>query len=237
MAIRPLTRAEVRSIDRRAAEEFGLPGLVLMENAGRGAAEWLAPRVGGRALILCGPGNNGGDGGVVARHLDLQNVPVHVIWLAEADRLAPDAALQHGILARSRIPQECWPGPIDRARLGDLLAKADWVVDALFGTGLSRPVEGPARDVIETINAVHDRVLALDLPSGLDADTGLPLGLAVHAAATATFVAPKVGFARPEAYAYTGQVEVFGIGVPRCLLEEFGAASNGGGAWMPPSGR
>ncbi len=235
MAIRPLTREEVRSIDRRAAEEFGMPTLILMENAGRGAADWLASRAGGRILILCGPGNNGGDGGVVARHLDIRNVPVHVIWLADPAKLAHDAAVQHEILARSGIPQEDWPGPIDGVRLADLLAKADWVVDALLGTGLSRPVEGTLREAIEAINAAGRRVLALDLPSGLDADTGEPLGLAVHAAATATFVAPKVGFARPGAFAHTGQVEVFGIGVPRRLLDAFGAAPDGG-VWAPPSG-
>src|SRR5947209_7460838 len=92
MTVRPLSRDEVRSIDARAAEGLGLPTLVLMENAGRGAAEWLRSRVGGgRVVVACGPGNNGGDGGVVARHLDGWGVTVKVVWFARADRIAGDA--------------------------------------------------------------------------------------------------------------------------------------------------
>jgi NAD(P)H-hydrate epimerase len=236
MGIRPLTREEVRSIDRRAAEEFGMPTLVLMENAGRGAAEWLAPRANGRVMILCGPGNNGGDGGVVARYLDLRSIPVMVVWFAGPDRLSPDAAAQRRILSVAGIDQEHWPGPINGPRFVDLLAKSDWVVDGLFGTGLSRPIEGPLREVIEAVNASRRRVLALDVPSGLDADTGEPLGgVAIRAAVTVTFVASKVGFARPGAFSYTGQVEVAGIGVPRRLLDDFGAASDVP-AWSPSPG-
>jgi NAD(P)H-hydrate epimerase len=219
MSIRPLSREEVRAIDRRAAGELGLPTLVLMENAGRGAAEWLAPRVeagpgSGPVLILCGPGNNGGDGGVVARHLDASGVAVRVVWFAEPGRLSGDAAVQRGILARAGLDQEDRPGPVDRARLAADLAGASWAVDALLGTGLGRPVEGPLREVIEAVNASGRPVLALDLPSGLDADAGTPLGLAVRATATVTFVAPKLGFARPGAEAYTGAVHVAGIGLP-----------------------
>lgn len=222
MNVRALSRAEVREIDRRAIEEFGLPSLVLMENAGRGASEWLAEQTKGPVLILCGPGNNGGDGGVMARHLDLKGVPVHLIWLADPARFSPDAAVQHAVLSRARIAQEVWPGSIDRSRLIELLNGADWVVDALFGTGLSRPLEGATREAIELVNTSKRHVLALDVPSGLDAETGEPLGLAIRAKATATFVAPKLGFTKAEASTYTGQVEVFGIGAPRSLLEEFG---------------
>jgi NAD(P)H-hydrate epimerase len=100
MTIRPLSRAEVRGIDARAAGDLGLPTLVLMENAGRGAAAWLAGRAAPqtRVLILCGPGNNGGDGGVLARHLDAWGYPVRVVWFASADRLQGDAAVQWRIL-------------------------------------------------------------------------------------------------------------------------------------------
>lgn len=221
MIVRPLSRDEVRSIDRRAAEEFGLPTLVLMENAGAGAAAHLCnirPHV-GRVVIACGPGNNGGDGGVVARHLDARGRSVRVVWFAHKDKIAGDAAVQHKILAASAIDQQEWPGAIEPARLDELFAGADWIVDALLGTGLARPVEGPLRDVIEAMNRSGRPILALDLPSGLDADSGEPLGVAVLAAQTATFVAPKLGFARPGADAYTGRVTVIGIGVPRVLLE------------------
>ena len=104
----------------------------------------------------------------------------------------------------------CWSG-------------ADWVVDGLLGTGLTRPVEGTLRAAIEALNRSGKPVLALDLPSGLDADTGRPLGAAVRARATATFVAPKLGFAAPGAGDFTGEVAVVDIGVPRCLLEPFRA--------------
>lgn len=234
MTHRHLTREEVRSIDRRAVEELGMSGLVLMENAGRSAAEWLLPRAdGGPVLILCGPGNNGGDGGVVARHLDLESIPVKLIWFAEPERLSADARAQHSILSRAGFEQETWSGStIDRARLDGLLKAAAWVVDALLGTGLTRPVEGPMREVIETVNASGARVLALDVPSGLDADTGQVLGVAIRALGTITFAARKVGFDQPGASDYTGHVEVAGIGVPRSLLAEFGQADEEG-PWNP----
>ena len=226
-AVRPLSRDEVRGIDARAAGEFGVPTLVLMENAGRGAAELLRAELapGSRVLILCGPGNNGGDGGVVARHLDAWGVPVRVVWFVAPKNLRGDAAVQFQILERSRIDQShCIDDSGDPA-LDDLFAKADWVVDGLLGTGLTRAVEGTLRAAIEAINRSGRPVLALDLPSGLDADRGLPLGTAVHATITATFVAPKLGFSSPGASAYLGTVKVVDIGVPRALLDAFGAPS------------
>jgi NAD(P)H-hydrate epimerase len=235
IAIRPLSREEVRSIDERAARELGMPTVILMENAGRGATAWLRdaappprPAAGSRVLILCGPGNNGGDGGVVARHLDLWGYPVRLAWFARADRLRGDAAVQHRILDRSGFDQACWDGDGDPSattpeRLDALLADADWLVDALLGTGLTRPVEGTLRAVIEAVNRSGKPTYALDLHSGLDADTGRPLGDAVRARATVTFVAPKLGFAAPGADAYTGAVTVVDIGVPRVLLEPFRA--------------
>ncbi|MGE3819299.1 MAG: NAD(P)H-hydrate epimerase, partial [Isosphaeraceae bacterium] len=245
--LRPLRRDEVRAIDVDAAETRGVPTLLLMENAGRGAAAVLAARAldvseprpdatrpagpPGRprppsVLVLCGPGNNGGDGGVLARHLDLWGFPVKVVWFAEPERLRGDAAGLWTILERSGFDQTAWPGeeagPVER-RLDALMAGADWVVDALFGTGLSRPVEDLPRRVIEAVNRAGKPVLALDLPSGLDADRGVPLGESVRALVTATFVAPKVGFQAPGAQEFTGEVVVVDIGAPRVLLEPFRA--------------
>jgi len=226
MTIRPLSRDEVRSIDVQAAQELAMPTVILMENAGRGAAAWIRDQgVPGKAkvLILCGPGNNGGDGGVVARHLDLWGYSVRVVWFARANRLKGDAAVQFQILDRAGFDQTCWDDEpsIISGRLDTLLAGADWVVDALLGTGLTRPVEGILRVVIEAMNRSGKPILALDLPSGLDADSGQPLGVAVRARATATFVAPKLGFAVPGADAYTGKVTVVDIGVPRALLQPY----------------
>jgi len=251
--LRPLSRQEVRELDRKAAVELALPSLLLMENAGRGAAEWLvrlaglgaaaggetgdlrgAASSGGpgaldsrppRFLVLCGPGNNGGDGGVVARHLDAWGFPVRVVWFAERAQLRGDAETQWVILERSGVDQVAWfdqfprePQPHD---LGSWLADADWLVDGLLGTGLARPVEGPLAVVVTTINASGKPILALDLPSGMDADTGEPLGVAVRARATATFVAPKLGFTAPRAAEWTGEVAVIDIGLPGCLLKPF----------------
>ena len=217
MTIRPLSQAEVRSIDARAAGEFALPTLVLMENAGRGAAERLRSRLSpeSRVVIACGPGNNGGDGGVVARHLDAWGYNVHVLWFADPSLLKGDAAIQYKILTASGIPQTV------ATDLDPFLNDADWIVDALLGTGLTRPVEGHLLSAITSMNQSGRPILALDLPSGLDADTGLPLCDAVQATFTTTFVAPKLGFGEPGALRYTGEVEVVEIGVPRRLLAAF----------------
>ena len=219
MPARPLSRAEVRALDARAADELGLPTLLLMENAGRGAAALLRDqlRPGDEVAILCGPGNNGGDGGVVARHLDGWGFGVRVAWLDKPGGLVGDPSTQYRILDRSNIRQSVWDEPT-RAEIDAFLGDAAWVVDGLLGTGADRPVEGRLRGIIEAINARGRPVLALDLPSGLDADSGEPLGIAVRASMTATFVAPKLGFDRPGARAYTGAVHVVDIGLPGCLL-------------------
>jgi NAD(P)H-hydrate epimerase len=232
--LRPLSRQEVRQLDVRAAHDLKLPTLILMENAGRGAAAWLAELAGGlpehpRILILCGPGNNGGDGGVMARHLDAWGYPVQIVWFAHRAQLRGDAETQWIILERSGVDQTAWfdihpPEPEPQpTELDALFSGVDWLVDGLLGTGLTRPIEGALRTVVEAMNRAGKPVLALDLPSGLDADTGVPLGVSVRARATATFVAPKLGFTAPGAADYTGEVAVIDIGLPRCLLESYEA--------------
>lgn len=223
MTLRPLTCAEVRSIDVQAHDQFQMPTVVLMENAGRGAAAWLASRLepGQTVVVACGPGNNGGDGGVVARYLDSWGFAVRIVWFADPARLKGDAAIQAAILDRSEITSQVVDAGITSDRIDALWSGADWIVDALLGTGLTRAVEGLLARGIAGLNRSKVPILALDLPSGLDADSGRPLGEAVVARATATFVATKIGFGQPEAKAYTGEVVVVEIGVPRALLKQY----------------
>jgi len=215
-----LSREEARALDRRAIEEVGVPGVVLMENAGRGCAELLR-RLGvhGRVIVCCGKGNNGGDGFVIARHLDNRGVPGRVLLFARPEGLTGDAALNHGILRKSGVPIDVRAGPaVDAEALRQELAAAEWVVDALFGTGLAGAVRPPFDQVIAAINASGAKVLAVDIPSGLDCDTGQPLGPTVRAQHTVTFVAMKNGFANPAAREWTGVVHVADIGAPRAAL-------------------
>jgi NAD(P)H-hydrate epimerase len=215
-----LTREQVRAIDRRAIEEFGVPGAVLMENAGRGAAEvLLSLGARGPVVVCCGKGNNGGDGFVIARHLDNRAVPLRVLLFARPEELTGDAALNYEIVRRSGIALEVRAGQaVDGEALRRELAAAEWVVDALFGTGLAGAVRPPFDTVVGAINASGARVLAVDIPSGLDCDTGQPLGATVRAQHTVTFVAMKTGFAQPAAREWVGEVHVADIGAPRAAL-------------------
>jgi NAD(P)H-hydrate epimerase len=222
MHVRSLFREELRAIDSIAVNDYGIPMVVLMENAGRGAANWVYRNVPpGSVLVLAGRGNNGGDAGVVARHLDVGGYRVQVAWLAQRHEVQGDAATQLHILEKSTIKQCFCAGQNELKQLGAMLQEADWVVDGLLGTGLSRRVEGWLHSVIEALNRAGKPVLALDIPSGLDADTGQPCGIAVRAQCTVTFVAPKVGFGQPEARSHTGEVVVVDIGLPRRLLEPY----------------
>src|SRR5437016_3842346 len=173
-----LSRDEARALDRRVIEEIGIPGIVLMENAGRGIAELLRSLgIAGRVAICCGPGNNGGDGFVIARHLDNAGVAVRVLLFARPESLTGDAALNYRILLNGGIPVEVIDlAALDGAKLRTELAQADWVVDALFGSGQRGPVRPPFDRVVTAINDSGVRVFAVDIPTGLDADTGLPQG-------------------------------------------------------------
>jgi NAD(P)H-hydrate epimerase len=216
-----LTREQVRELDRRAIEQFGVPGVVLMENAGRGMAELLRSfGVNRPVLICCGKGNNGGDGFVMARHLDNAGLSVRVLLFADPASLGGDAASNHRILAASKVAMEVWTGPsLDEEKLRRELAGADWIVDALLGSGLRGVVQSPLDGVIAAINAANVRVFAVDIPSGLDCDTGLPLGVAVRAHHTATVAAMKKGFLQPSASEWLGQVHLIDMGAPRAVLD------------------
>jgi NAD(P)H-hydrate epimerase len=221
------TREQVRELDRRAIEGFGVPGVVLMENAGRGCAELFMRLNPDRrpTLILCGPGNNGGDGFVIARHLDNHGWPVEVHIFARHNRGEPgDADVNFDILFTSGIQFTQYRPDLFEQQHRDFFqrgyAKAEWVIDALFGTGLTRPLTEPFDWLVQVVNNSRNHVLAVDIPSGLDFDTGEPLGPAVRATHTATFVAPKRGFLNPKSREWTGEVHVIDIGAPRVLVDE-----------------
>lgn len=216
-----LTRAQVRDVDRRAIEDYGMAGLVLMENAGRNAAQLLLDLGAvGPIVICCGKGNNAGDGFVVARHLENAGLNVHVLLALPSDSLSGDAAANFGILKRSGTPiVEPSAGGL-LTLWTDELSQADWIVDALLGTGTQGILREPFVTAINAINTSGKRVFALDLPSGMDCDSGLPLGTCVRASHTATFVARKPGFDQAEAGSLTGTVHVIDIGVPSKLIQE-----------------
>lgn len=218
-----LLRSQVRELDRQAIEQYGIPGVVLMENAGRGVAEvLLTQRITGPVHIVCGKGNNAGDGYVIARHLDAQGIGVVVHQCAPDQELSGDAAINYRILKCAQLTVL----PVTTMDvLGQRLQEAQWIIDALLGTGLTGIVREPFYGVIRTMNASDKPILAVDLPSGMDADSGQPLGVCVVAQQTVTFVAPKQGFSNPESHQYTGQVHVASIGVPRTLLHEYGVSS------------
>jgi NAD(P)H-hydrate epimerase len=217
---RVLSRSQVRDVDRRAIENYGLPGLVLMENAGRSAVEVLCELgVHGPVVICCGKGNNGGDGLVMARHLENAGHSVRVLLTTPASDIRGDAAVELNVLRCAGTPildatenlAESWQSE---------LSQADWIIDALLGTGARLPIEEPFVSAINSINAAGKKVLAIDIPSGLDCDTGAGADACVRASHTVTFVARKPCFELPFVRAVTGPVHVVDIGVPRALLIE-----------------
>ena len=206
-----MNRQDIRSLDRLATEEYGIPGIALMENAATGAAVIALDMLDGAGdvLIVCGSGNNGGDGWAMARHLANAgcDVTIRSISLPKPDT---DAAVNASICNNMGIPTtEDWP-------------EADLLIDAVLGTGLDRPVEDDLLDVIKSINAASSPVLSLDIPSGLDADSGTPLGDAVVADVTATFAAWKQGFLNLESMRWTGTIHTIDIGTPASLHNRLG---------------
>jgi NAD(P)H-hydrate epimerase len=226
-----LSRAQMREFDRHAIEVCRVPGAVLMENAGRGATdvlvqELLAGRAAGaRLVVVCGAGNNGGDGLVMARHLMVRGAIAEVFLVGDARHLGSDAtASLEAWRGLGGVVHELGPGA-DLALLERAMAQTDVVVDALFGTGLDRPIEGHPALVVRAMNASNAPRFAVDLPSGLDADTGRVLGSVVHATATATFAHHKLGLLTPSGAEHAGRVRVVDIGVPGEIVAHVGASA------------
>lgn len=235
-----LSRLEVREVDHRAIEDFGMQGVVLMENAGRGAAEALC-RLGctGPVVICAGKGNNGGDGFVIARHLAIQGIKTQVLLFCAPKQLQGDAAVNYHILQRAGLNGTIVPAPIDENWLASEFTTAEWIVDALLGTGTQGTLREPYLTAIRLMNQSRKPILSIDLPSGMDCDTGLPLGACVKAQHTVTFVAMKPGFETTSGRSFTGSVEVVEIGIPPLLMVELLASrhdqSNRSANSFPPS--
>ncbi|MBX7165616.1 MAG: NAD(P)H-hydrate epimerase [Pirellulales bacterium] len=210
-------------IDRRAVAEFGVSGLVLMENAGRGVVDRLEPRLLSQpaepVVVCCGRGNNGGDGLVIARHLDLRGWPVEVLLFAEPAQLSPDAAANWAIVQRAGIQAAVLGKGFEMSGVAERLARASWIVDSLLGTGARGEPRAPAGEAIAAINAAGRPVVAVDLPSGLDCDAGFVSPRTIRAQLTCTFVALKPALVAPGAADFTGEIAVLDIGAPRRLLE------------------
>ena len=207
-----LTREQVRRVDAIAIERFGLSGLVLMENAGRGCVDVLEQLgILGRVVILCGHGNNAGDGFVIARHLAVRGFEPFCILCEGNEHMRGDAATNFEILSRLQLP---WLELTDESQLLEEFASADWIVDALLGTGAMGTPRAPLDRVIQLANAVTCRKLAVDIPSGLDCNSGEPSAYTFRADHTCTFVAAKPGLLKPTAAEYVGALHVVDIGVP-----------------------
>ena len=222
-----ITRQQAREVDRRAIEQYGMTGLVLMENAGRGTADVLCRLAETESFgrlrcvaICCGKGNNAGDGFVIARHLDLRGYEVRVFLWTETAELMGDAGANFKILRHTNVSIEVFGNRHNATRLEQQLAGVDWIVDALLGTGARGEPRPPLDAVIDQLNSVSAKRLAVDLPSGLDCDTGETAQHTIRADETCTFVAMKRGFVSPGAQQYTGRVHVLDIGAPRCLIED-----------------
>ena len=274
--MKSLARQEVRGIDRRAIESVGVPGVVLMENAGRNAADCLERFLGeagmsragadaagadgagaasadaagaseagagaagagaaGRSVaIVAGAGNNGGDGYVVARHLAMRGATVTTFLVVPEARIAGDALINlqiirnlgHDIRRLASADRGAGPQGPGLDRLAEQLRPFDLIVDAVGGTGIRGALRGDMAVAAEQINAAGRPVAAIDIPTGLDCDSGRADGPVIRADITVTFVARKLGFDAPGAAAYTGRVHVVDIGVPADLVAAMPDAAEG----------
>ncbi len=223
--MRIVTAAEMQAMDHKTITEIGIPGRVLMENAGRGATRCFLERIyaagPGRVGIIAGRGNNGGDGFVIARYLAQRGIDVQVFLLAGRDQVRGDAAANLDLLATLQVPIMEIPDADRFSGAKIHLLNTRYWIDAIFGTGLNADVKGYFKEVIDFINAAGRPVFAVDIPSGLNADTGQACGVCIQAAATATFGYAKIGHLVYPGADCCGAVDVIDIGIPPSLEKAF----------------
>jgi ADP-dependent NAD(P)H-hydrate dehydratase / NAD(P)H-hydrate epimerase len=218
-----LTSSRMRELDRRAIEDIGIPGIVLMENASRGVFDIIRSEFGllecASAAVVCGKGNNGGDGFAVARHLHNAGARPRIAVAARPGEISGDAAINMNACKNLNIPMIHVTDPRRMAGLRKILKGADFVVDALLGTGVSGPVKPFFLKIINEINKCDSPVFAVDVPSGVQVDDGRVFNGAVNADHTITFGAPKIGlFVHPGA-SHAGSIYVIDIGIPTEFLD------------------
>lgn len=211
-----VTVKQIQSLDKLAIEKYGVPSLVLMENAGRKVAEEVIKRLkkvkNPRVCVVCGSGNNAGDGFVAARHLINAGIKTSVILAGKSRHLKHDAAVNYKILKKVKHPViELGAG---RALPVREIQRSDIIVDALFGVGLNRGVLDPLRKLVDLINKNGKKIISVDTPSGLDGTTGKIYGACIKADITVTFTFLKKGFLRGQGPEYSGKVIVVDIGIP-----------------------
>jgi len=218
-----VTADEMRRMDRMTIEDFGIPGLVLMENAGRQAADILLETFSSRASIdvgvAAGRGNNGGDGFVIARVLASRGCSVTVYVLSSRERITGDALENLALIEAMDIEILWLASEVELLRVEARMSAHDVLVDALLGTGLNQEVRGLYRMAIDILNRSKKPIVSVDLPSGLDADTGTPLGCCVQAHTTVTFAFPKIAHLLLPGSVYTGHLHVVDIGIPPMVAE------------------
>lgn len=221
-----LNREQIRRLDRIAIDQYCVPGIVLMENAGRGVAD-VIDRLGGtgHVVICCGKGNNGGDGLVIARHLQKRGYAVSVVYWHPGEEWQGDAAINYRIAVASEIRLiELTPeNPI--RDLDAVLEPASCIVDAALGTGATGAMRLPWDEVMPVLNSARAVRVAVDVPTGLDCETGVADENTFRADHTCTFVAAKPGLVVPESAEYVGQLHIVDIGAPDVLVRKLLAES------------
>ncbi len=222
--LKVVTAEQMKELDRKTIEVYGVPGIVLMENAGRSATEVILKRfpdlARSKVAIVAGKGNNGGDGFVIARYLLNRGISVKLYLLTDSTALRGDAATNGSVFARMKGEIVSVSSSREFQKVKKDFETFDLLVDAIFGTGLDAEIRGYYREVIDHLNSLNKPIVAVDIPSGLDANTGRPLGTAVRARLTVTFGLPKVGHLISSGTSYVGDLEIVDIGIPERLIAE-----------------
>ena len=221
---RSVSRDEMRELDRKAIEDYEIPGILLMENAGRNVAEEVMKMLNKchnkEIAIICGKGNNGGDGFVIARHLHNKGYDVSVFLLAKSKDVLGDgdAGLNFKIIKNMNISTNEVLSVTDIRHMAGQISNCALIVDAIFGTGLNGELREPAMSVVIKINELKIPVVSVDIPSGLDCNKGKVLGACIKAEMTVTFALPKKGFFVEDGPEHVGNLVVADIGIPMDLL-------------------